>query len=434
VTHGRIHHRIYLSLLCVAFLAVAGAGIFTHAILDRRFESPYGERLLAEAESVAQALPPAGAASAEIERILVERGEGLRLHALLLDGEGAFIASTAHPRPVVRGPMLRLRARGAGWIATSQGHALALRLADGRTLAVWTRASQGGLLVALAVFFVLLAVGCLPVARGLTRRLEALERGVAQLGSGQLGTRVRVEGRDEIARLAERFNWSADRIERLVEAERRVLLFASHELRSPLARVRMALELMRDAGGPAIEARVAEAVAEIGELDALVDDILLASRIETQEARAFEALDLADIVAEEAARAGAAVQVSPTPMQGDPRLLRRLVRNLVENAVRHGGGAAVFAGAAPVAGSPPGARLWVADAGPGIPAADRERVFEPFFRGRTAETHGVGLGLALVRQIAEHHGGHAVCRDREGGGVSFEVAFPSAKPKTRRES
>jgi signal transduction histidine kinase len=271
------------------------------------------------------------------------------------------------------------------------------------------------------------------VARGLTRRLAVLERAFTDLGSGRLSTRVEVQGRDEIARLAERFNASAERIERLVEAQRHALRGASHELRSPLARIRMALELMRDAGGPEVARRAEGATQDVAELDALVDDLLLASRLETEPGlTAPETVDLAGIVAEEGARAGARLELSAAPVVGDPRLLRRLVRNLIDNAVRHGGGTEITAGAAPLSGATAGARLWVADRGPGVPAEDSERIFAPFHRGWTsgsggaAEPSGVGLGLSLVRQIAERHGGAVTCRARDGGGAWFEVTLPAS--------
>jgi signal transduction histidine kinase len=424
VRFARVSHRIYVSLVLVALLSILGAGIVTHALLDRTFEGPGSERLRAEAEYVARVLPPAGAAPAETERLLAETARGLKLHALLLGTDGQPIASTLHPAPRLIRPPLAWRTHGPAWVPTSHGHALALRLADGRTLAVWSDPAPRVTLFLLVVFFGLLSAFCVPVARGLTRRLEALEQGVAELGSGRLGTRVPVVGHDEIARLAERFNWSAERVERLVESQRRMLLAASHELRSPLARVRMALELVRDAGGAPVEPRVAEAVAEIGELDALVDDLLLASRLEVAEPPERKPVDLSSIVREEAARVGASEQVESVSIAGDARLLRRLVRNLLENAVRHGR-PPVVAGVTPVDGNAGEARLWVSDAGPGVGTAERERVFEPFFRGaRATDASGVGLGLALVRQIAEHHGGRASCRGQDGAGATFEVVLP----------
>ncbi len=419
----RLSHRIYLSLLLVAVLSIAGTAVVTHTLLDQRFESPVTARLIADAEYVARTLPPTGASAPESREALVRMGEALRLQLLLLDPDGTPIASSLEPLPTVRRVHRSWHPGRPLWVMTSRGHALAVRLADGRLLAVWPPRFAHSLWLLLAVFFLLLAAGCVFIARGLTRRLESLERGVAELGAGRLDTRVPVSGSDEIAHLAERFNWAAARIERLVGAQRHMLRNTSHEIRSPLARVRMALELLRDAGSGN---RVDEAVRELQDLDALVDDLLLASRMEIQDQPAVrETVDLAALVADEAARAGARCEATAVTTSGDPRLLRRLVRNLLENAMKHGGGKDVVAGVAPA--EPTGARLWVADRGPGVPLADRERIFEPFYRGETESTGhaspGAGLGLALVRQIAEHHGGSVAYRDREGGGSVFEVTI-----------
>jgi signal transduction histidine kinase len=422
MSRHRLHRRIYVSLLAVALLSMAGTALLTHALVDHGFQSPHIDRLVAEARFVARTLEevPDDRLQSEVDRL----GSGLGLHLTVLDAEAHPLASTWSRLPPIPAFALTRVARG---VPNIHVRTVLIGLDRGRTLAVWARGGSPSLVFILCVLFGLLALGCVFVARRLTRRLEALEQGVAQLGSGRLETRVQVEGHDEIARLAERFNWSAERIERLIESQRRMLLSASHELRSPLARVRMALELIRDRGGPEVANRVADATVDIDELDALVDDLLLASRIETEhELTATEALDLSPVVTEEGARAGARVDVAATPVVGDPRLLRRLVRNLLDNAVRHGGGSEIEAGVAPL-GATGGARLWVADRGPGVAESERERIFEPFYRGaRTApDASGVGVGLSLVRQIAERHGGAAVCRPRDGGGAIFEVTIPA---------
>jgi signal transduction histidine kinase len=285
------------------------------------------------------------------------------------------------------------------------------------------------LLVILPSLALAVAIGAYPLARRLTRRLERLRAGVEGLGAGHLGARVRVEGRDEVAALATSFNRAADRIEALVGAQRTLLASASHELRSPLARIRVALELM-GADRPDLRDRVST---DIAELDELIGELLLASRLQSVEQLDHsEDVDLLGLVAEEAVRSTAEVTGEAVTVHGDRRLLRRLVRNLLENAARHG--------APPVEASVrrQGARvrLSVCDRGPGVPEDEREKIFAPFYRpsSRPPAEAGSGLGLALVRQIARRHGGEARCLAREGGGCCFEVDLPLAAEAPPRVS
>jgi signal transduction histidine kinase len=283
-----------------------------------------------------------------------------------------------------------------------------------------------GFVVLLVAIALVVAAGAYPVVRRLTRRLERLQRSVEAWGDGQLATRVAVEGEDEVARLAASFNGAAARIEALVGAQKSLLANASHELRSPLARIRMAAELMAGQAAPAIQAELRRNVAE---LDQLIDEVLLASRLDAVGTATSppEEVDLTGLVAEECARVGATLQAGAHSMMGEPKVLRRMVRNLVENAVRYGAGSKVevrlaTAGAAAL-------RLDVCDGGPGIPEAERERVFEPFYRvaGASETAGGVGLGLALVRQIARHHGGDAQCLPNGAGGCCFRVTLPRVR-------
>ena len=281
-------------------------------------------------------------------------------------------------------------------------------------------------LVSLAV-----ALGSYPIIRRLTQRLEALQRGVERWGEGDLSVRVNADGKDEVAFLGERFNQAAQRIETLMNSHKSLLANASHELRSPLARIRMSLELMNlETASP----QRIEISRSITELDQLIDEILLASRLDAKQADAepFESLDLTGLAAEECARAGAELGLSAIGqslvLQGSPRLLRRLIRNLLENAKRYGQGDVTLELTQKQVNSQAFAVIAVCDRGPGVPLNQRERIFEPFYRlpGASEREGGVGLGLALVKSITLRHGGTVRCESRPGGGASFVVELPVA--------
>jgi signal transduction histidine kinase len=278
----------------------------------------------------------------------------------------------------------------------------------------------------LAIVALAVMVGSYPIVRRLTRRLEDLRRGVERWGQGDLSMRVDQEGRDEVAFLARRFNHAAERIETLLKSHKSLLANASHELRSPLARIRMGLELMEGAPSPT---QKQEMLRNIGELDQLIDEILLASRLDARESDigTFEAVDLTGLAAEECARAGAELSAEEgqgtVGVQGVAKLLRRASRNLLENARRYASGPVEVQ----IRRDGREAVLRVSDRGPGVPPELRERIFEPFYRlpGASEREGGVGLGLALVRSIAQRHHGTVQCEGREGGGASFVLRLPA---------
>ena len=301
--------------------------------------------------------------------------------------------------------------------------------ANGSWLPGWIpRPSGEALAVLLAMLFVAVAVGAYPVVRRLTRRLESLKSGVEQFGAGDLSFRVQDNGKDEVAALATSFNLAAERIEALLRSQKSLLANASHELRSPLARLKMAFSMLDDAS-PAQRARLGQEInTNIVELDALVEEVLLASRLEggAQSLR-LEPVDLLAIAAESAALGDAELEIEDgierLPLNGDDRLLRRALRNLLENARRYGGPVVELkvrrAGQDRV-------ELLVCDRGPGVPEPMRERIFEAFFRlpGHAEVSGGVGLGLSLVKQIATAHQGTVRCDAREGGGSCFVITLP----------
>ena len=290
----------------------------------------------------------------------------------------------------------------------------------------WLR-GQEGLLWMLSIVALAVAIGIYPIIRRLTQRLEDLQRGVERWGKGDLGARVQEAGTDEVAFLAKRFNLAAQRVETLVKSHKSLLANASHELRSPLARIRMVLELMGDQSASTSTSRQ-EISRNIGELDQLIDEILLASRLDARESDMgkVEQVDLTGLAAEECARAGAElVEVGhghAIAVDGVPRLLRRALRNLLENARRYSSGAVTVE----VTQDQTQAVVRVSDQGPGVPPEERERIFEPFYRlhGVSARDGGVGLGLALVRSIATRHNGSVSCEGKVGGGAMFVLTIP----------
>ena len=342
-------------------------------------------------------------------------GRGTEFAVTLDDGEVLNLELAAHPRAA------GARSGPPRW------HPLA-----------WFRPPYGFIwIVALAGLAVM--IGVFPIARRLTQRLETLQHGVQRWGEGHLDERVPVAGSDEVADLARHFNAAAGRIEELMQgqaallqSQKSLLANASHELRSPLARIRMGLELT----GPAVNTSVRDELKRnIAELDQLVDEILLASRLEAPQADlgTVELLDFIGLVAEEAARIDAELTLDPGTSQvlvrGVAKLLRRAVRNLLENAARHGrraGQAQEVRVALSVQGAL--AVLHVDDHGPGIAPDQRERIFEPFYRlpGASEREGGVGLGLALVRSIAQRHGGSVACGEHPGGGARFVLRLPVA--------
>jgi len=317
-----------------------------------------------------------------------------------------------------------------------------VRMQDGQTIHIHLpRPPQSswrapfGFFWTLGLVGVAVALATYPIVRRLTRRLEALQYSVQQWGDGNLSVRVPVAGDDEVGFLATRFNRAAEQIETLVKArdallasQKSLLANASHELRSPLTRIRMGLEFMPSPTDSAAGQAKEEIARNIGELDQLIDEILLASRLDAKEADlgTIESVDLIGLAAEECARTEASLEVQADggelAVPGVSKLLRRAVRNLLENARRHANGPAALT----LARDGTMALIRVCDSGPGVPDAFQERIFEPFYRlpGASERDGGVGLGLALVKSIAVRHGGSVQCSNQVSGGACFEIRLP----------
>ena len=412
----RLYLQIYLAFVGILVLLGLLEGLAWYLMPD----VPHERQLFESIGTVlGEVLPGPEQPLEELQATLERLGSAFPASFTVRSADGQLLAALGDTLPAPRdseGGWMRLRGRGP---------TVAVHLPDGRWLIALHERSLGRghffvFVLVVGLLGISIAIGAYPLARRITGRLERLQKRVDELGAGELSVRVDVEGNDEVAELARSFNRTADRIEHLVEAQRDLLASASHELRSPLARMRVAVELLGDER-PELLQKVSR---DIAELDELIEELLLASRLQTiDQLERLETVDLLGLLAEEAARSGATVTGEPVNIQGDARMLRRLLRNLLENARRYGNDSPIEASIADRGEA--GALLRICDRGPGVPEAERQRIFEPFYRpsGMRETGEGVGLGLALVQQIARHHGGEAHCVPRQGGGSCFEVTL-----------
>jgi signal transduction histidine kinase len=252
-------------------------------------------------------------------------------------------------------------------------------------------------------------------------------------------------GRDELTTLGGDFDRMASRLQGVIDAQRRLLHDVSHELRSPLARLQAAVELIRQQ-----PERAAEFVGRIERdsqrIDALVGEILTLSRLDAgQGLGPREAVDLGELLPAivDDARFEAGGSDAPPPafeldlpepapvVYGNPELLQRACENVVRNAVRHGRPAASQApGTIRIAARSEagGVCIEIADDGPGVPPAELSRLFDPFFRGGRGGAPGHGLGLAITRRVIEAHGGTVGAANRPQGGLLVTIRLPAGEP------
>jgi signal transduction histidine kinase len=466
-----LYLRIYATVVVVLALFAFGSTFIVREYVDterqRTLDVAARDRLAAWGELLERSLPRASETPETQALALLDWSNRMRLPLSLRDAQGKPIAASDSFQRLQRQgiePMLWQMSDGRTLAAYRPG--LLRRLEGGNPLprrgpngevSEARGAASGtsvqpaeppwsllppwlprgtGLLAVLVALFIAVAAGAWPVVRRLTRRLEALKRGVEQFGAGELGHRVAVQGDDEVAAVAASFNTAAARVEALVQSHRSLLANASHELRSPLTRMKMAVSLLEHADDPEDRERLkAEIDANVAELDSLVEEVLLASRLDAaRDPLVRQPFDLVALVAEEASRVGAPVEAPDgagdrVAVSGDERLIRRAVRNLLENARRYGGGdvEARIARAAEQ-GDRRELEVQVLDRGPGVPAEFRERIFEPFYRlpampSRPAASASGSRWCGRSRSAMAAASGS---RPGKGGGSRFTLALPAA--------
>jgi len=366
--------------------------------------------------------------------------------AQVLDGSGRVVAATpgVHGRPALAtfrvppgdvqvrtvqvpdGPEQELyRVWGVG-ARGAEGPAAVYVGASLETVSEATSTLRGLLVGGVPVVSALLGVLTWVALGRMLAPVESITRQVAGITDAELDRRVPVPRTgDEIADLAGTMNDMLRRLEAARDRQQAFVADASHELQSPLTRLRTQLEVSRAASAPDWDDVTTDLLADCGEMEALVRDLLFLARDDGGAGRVpaeqVELVDLDDVVLEEAARVRSATRVevstaavSAAPVRGSRDQLRRLARNLLENAVA----AAASRVDVSLQAEGPGAVLVVEDDGPGIPADQRDRVFERFVRldgARDRTTGGSGLGLAIVSSIARQHGGVAAVEDTPAG-------------------
>ncbi len=320
---------------------------------------------------------------------------------------------------------------------------------QGRTYTVYTvkRAppstilapGPAGTALRLAAAAILSAMISFFLARSLSVPLEQLSAASRRIAAGDLKTRVGhslPERKDEIGRLATDFDVMASRLQAMQQANQRLLQDVSHELRSPLARLTVALEIARKKGAPNVESELDRIELESERLGALVNDVLglLRESSETvpkvDEEFDLNVLlnDLVDVVNYEVPEGKPGITwkpVAPFPFQGDRELLWRAMENLLRNALRH---------TDPDTGvilslerERKQVHLSVRDFGPGLPEGELEKIFEPFYRvqeSRDRGSGGHGLGLSIAANAVRRHGGRIAARNANDGGLVVQISLP----------
>jgi len=258
------------------------------------------------------------------------------------------------------------------------------------------------------------------LAGRVSRPLSALAYAADDVARGRTAPRLRVKGPDDIRRAAEAFNEMSDRVTRTLESQRQLLSAVGHDLRTPIAAMRITAEFVED---PEVRDRLTR---NLDELKSLTEAVLASARsVSGEEKRRVDLAALIESVCDDLVELGLPIEVDvprTVPCVCRSNEIRRAVRNLIENAARYGGSAHVV-----LKMEPEFLAINVDDNGPGIPEARLDDVFEPFVRleaSRNVATGGAGLGLTLARSIAREHGGDVILENRRGGGLRAQLRLP----------
>jgi two-component system sensor histidine kinase CpxA len=288
---------------------------------------------------------------------------------------------------------------------------------------------SGGLVAFISVAF------WIPFVRGLTQTISRMEAATAQIAEGRFNTQLPSKRLDELGDLAESISRMGHRLDLLVNGQKRFLRDAAHELRSPIARLQVALGLLERSSTNEQRKTIADLDEDVQQMSTLIGDLLNFSKSGMQASHP----EIGNVEVEPIARRAIRLEGKETQVSfvGDARLkvradgemLLRALSNLVRNSVRYAGSYGAIEIDARHEGE--SVTISVRDSGPGIPESDVDAVFEPFYRlesARERNSGGVGLGLAIVKSDIEACGGSVRCRNRQPHGLEVEIRLPQATP------
>jgi signal transduction histidine kinase len=441
----RLFARIYLHFLGgLLVVAIAVSVLFAFTARGAFVQESSGRTSRHVASLVGEAFGDRPALARRVQQIHKE----LDLDLVVRDLEGRVVVGAGAAPPTFTPEQLAQVRTGLRMVQPDPEWSVASPVRDPKTGTVmgtvettahrrvrWRGLTRPAMMLGLMV--VMFAGAAALLARRISRPLERLTAAVQRLGTGDLTARVSLHQRtwwrrrqpsrgDELAELTQAFNDMAERIERLIAGQKELMANVSHELRSPLTRIRVALELLPR--NEEADARLHDVEADLDELERLIEDVLTTARLDAtglpphpsrMDARQIMA-DLAERATRDPVTAGLTVSLggsASVECVADPALLRRAVWNLIENAAKYGAPPITLAAER----DGPDVVLSVTDEGGGIPPEERERVLAPFYRldkARTPEgpTHGFGLGLTLAHRVAEVHGGRIVIGPANGHG------------------
>ncbi|MHB1845230.1 MAG: HAMP domain-containing sensor histidine kinase [Deltaproteobacteria bacterium] len=462
--HGHHHHgpptlyrRFYLHTLFVVFASVLLCFAVFWLTRPSQFAARFTKIGAGLASIVADRLAPE-LDRPELGRTLAELAGRFDGQLSVYDPRGQPLASAGPPLPPPTPRELAQASEGGAASRFERGtHFVLVPIRRGRALVGFLEATvshryepwNGWRLAGMfALVLGLVALLMIPATRSVTKPLERLTESARRFGTGDFAHRAPVRGDDEIGKLAAAMNEMAERLSAMIHTQRELLANVSHELRSPLARIQVALELAREraasaAAGSAANSAIAGPLDEIGrdaaELAHLVDDCLAASRLELRPdslrltrcspgALVTEAADrlLASGLSSE--RLESDIAPGLPEVWADRELCAHALQNLLDNAEKHTPPGTVISVGARLEGDR--IRLFVRDRGPGLSPDELPRLFEPFYRPDASRSRagggGAGLGLSLVRRIAELHGGEPSVESSPGGGSTFSFTVPTA--------